>query len=249
MLEALIAVLRHIFHPAPQWFISPLWLFRSQSRINRDFVNRASISLSDFGDLKRVEINGEIFYWPASSPLNSLLIVAAELSLLHHPHQYLWGPTQLAKGNICLDIGACEGGFAARASALGARVICVEPSKRMAGVMEMLFRERKLEPPIIAPVLLGSAQGEHSFRDDILNPGASRSVKEGAYAVEMLKLDQLVDRLGLERLDFIKCDAEGADADILKSGERVLRRFRPRIAVTTYHGDEDYADLHDYLKR
>ena len=195
-----------------------------------------------------MKINGEVFFWPAASPLDVLLVLVAELCIPYHPHQYLWGPTQIAAGDICLDIGACEGGFSAKASALGARVICVEPSKRMASVIEKLFRERGLDRPVIVPVLLGPRRECFSFFDDIQNPGGSRSAGEGAYSVEMLTLDELVERLALERLDFIKCDAEGSDVEILKSGERSLRRFRPRIAVTTYHGDNDYSDLHKYLR-
>ncbi len=46
---------------------------------------------------------------------------------------------------------------------------------------------------------------------------------------------------------FIKCDAEGAEPAIFSGGKNFLRRSRPRLAITTYHNDSDYAALHDLL--
>jgi len=80
--------------------------------------------------------------------------------------------------------------------------------------------------------------------------GASRIVSaacESSYSVEVTSLDDLVSSLGLTKVDFIKCDAEGADVDIIMSGEQTLVRYKPRIAVTTYHAHDHYRTLHTYL--
>jgi hypothetical protein len=62
-----------------------------------------------------------------------------------------------------------------------------------------------------------------------------------------MTLDQLVRELALPRVDFIKCDAEGYDLDIIRSAEATLRRDRPRLAICTYHADDHYIRLHDFL--
>ena len=47
--------------------------------------------------------------------------------------------------------------------------------------------------------------------------------------------------------DLIKIDAEGADLDILKGAERVIRTSAPQIAVTTYHKEEHAREILEYL--
>ena len=62
-------------------------------------------------------------------------------------------------------------------------------------------------------------------------------------------LDDLVVEMGLDRCDFIKCDAEGADVDIVMGGERTIRKFHPKLAICTYHADDHYRRLRGYLLR
>ena len=52
-----------------------------------------------------------------------------------------------------------------------------------------------------------------------------------------------IDGLGLERVDRIKLDVEGAEPHALRGAERTLVRDRPRLAVAAYHRDDDLALL------
>ncbi len=61
-------------------------------------------------------------------------------------------------------------------------------------------------------------------------------------------LDALVRELSLDRVDFIKMDIEGSEARALKGAEATLRRFRPRLAVCTYHGEQDPRDVPDIIR-
>jgi FkbM family methyltransferase len=45
--------------------------------------------------------------------------------------------------------------------------------------------------------------------------------------VECDALDNVVSRLGLERLDGIKLDVEGCEIEVLKGAQRTLARSRP----------------------
>lgn len=47
---------------------------------------------------------------------------------------------------------------------------------------------------------------------------------------------------------YIKCDAEGADYDILLGGQEYLQKFRPKITVTTYHNTGDFDRITAYLE-
>lgn len=226
------------------------WL-RRPSLIERDFIKNSTVTVRANGELLEVRINGELLMWPATMDLTSLLRIVAEQSRFH-PHRYDWGNTRIREGDVVLDVGACEGSFSVYAALKGASVIAVEPSTKMSSLIKRLFEARNMRPPVLVNKLLGRRQGDMWFCEDQANPAASKmtslpTVAEGSYPVEVTTLDALVTSLTIERVDFIKCDAEGADVDILKGGEETLRRFHPRIAVTTYHADDHYHLLAEYL--
>jgi FkbM family methyltransferase len=225
-------------------------LLRRPSLIERDFIKNSAVTVRPNGEFLEVTINGDLLVWPAAMDLTPLLRIVAEQSQFH-PHRYDWGNTRVLKGDVVLDIGACEGSFSVHAASKGAQVVAIEPSTKMIRLINRLFELRNLSPPVLVNKLLGSFQGEMWFCEDQENAAVSKiasvAAAAGAYPVEVTTLDALVASLKVDRVDFIKCDAEGADVDILRSGEETLRRFRPKIAVTTYHAEEHYYLLTDYL--
>lgn len=58
--------------------------------------------------------------------------------------------------------------------------------------------------------------------------------------LETLSLDEAVEVYRVNKLDFIKMDVEGAEYPILKGGVNCLRRFKPKLAISIYHSDEDF---------
>jgi FkbM family methyltransferase len=67
--------------------------------------------------------------------------------------------------------------------------------------------------------------------------------------VSQRTLDGWVGSSGIQRVDFVKIDAEGSDLAILQGGTETLRRFRPAIAVTTYHAADHCNRLVQLLDR
>jgi hypothetical protein len=49
--------------------------------------------------------------------------------------------------------------------------------------------------------------------------------------VKVATLDGLVERLGLSRLDFVKADIEGAEAQLIAGASETLRRFHPTLLL------------------
>jgi FkbM family methyltransferase len=66
--------------------------------------------------------------------------------------------------------------------------------------------------------------------------------------VETVTLDELVDGLGLPRVDFLKLDVEGAELAALKGGSRVLEQHRPKLAVALYHKPEDLIEIPRHIE-
>ena len=231
--------------------VSLKWLLRTHTRLDPAFLRDHRIQTELAGDdLICVRVDGVPFLWPRSADLEPLKHLLAELLTDGHPHQYEFGPTPLTSDDVLLDIGCCEGGFAARAAERGAAVIAVEPSRRMGEVIRRLFQLRDLPPPQIVECLLGEAAGTAYFEENAHDPAQSRVTDAqvpGSYPVRRMTLDELTGSLE-RKPSYIKCDAEGADLAILRSGRNFLQTTRPKIAVTTYHNSNDFVETRDYLR-
>lgn len=56
-------------------------------------------------------------------------------------------------------------------------------------------------------------------------------------------LDDLCEQRGIERDDLLKLDIEGAERSALRGAERILRRDRPKLAISVYHHLDDLATI------
>jgi len=67
--------------------------------------------------------------------------------------------------------------------------------------------------------------------------------------VRAIRLDELVAELGLERVDFVKIDAEGAELEILKGAVNTLARYSPFVVMSAYHMPLDPIRLAKFLRK
>ena len=56
--------------------------------------------------------------------------------------------------------------------------------------------------------------------------------------IALTTIDKLVAELKLERVDFIKMDIEGAEPRALMGGRETIAKWRPRMALCTYHAPD-----------
>ena len=249
----LAATVRYLLNAKQNGNPSLKWLYHTSSRCDARFEARfgeAFNRVQSDGEFQYVVINGETFVWPNSSPIDALKQLLSELIQKNHPHHYDIPPTDITVGDIVLDIGASEGGFAAAAASKGAEVVLVEPSRTMQRVIFRLFKLRNLGEPCLFGYLLGEVHAQYQFLEEISNPGGSHPVSgqiAGTYPVEAVTLDEFASRHLPQGVTYIKCDAEGWDYKILKSGSALLKKYRPKISVTTYHNQTDYRDISDFL--
>ncbi len=136
-----------------------------------------------------------------------------------------------------LDVGACEGLFAFRTLKLGlaASVTCFEPSSRTASFLEKAAEANGCADKIrIEIAAVGAKTGEVLFTDSdipeanrVLAPGAAGGIK-----VRQVSLDDYCreQNLVLTSNDLIKVDAEGADLEVIRGAERLIRQGSPQIA-------------------
>lgn len=188
-----------------------------------------------------IEIAGYRLAWPTNAPLDRLVMALVELSSPSNPHYYFRSPTTVRSGDMIVDVGACEGlfGLDAIVRRLAERVWCFEPAPLMARALrETACRNGLSERMTIVEAAAGAGNGVCRFVEDAGNPLASRieNAPNGTgQEVSAITLDDWADSNDVTRVDYLKIDAEGSDVDVLEGARAVLRRFRPRIAATTYH--------------
>ena len=72
--------------------------------------------------------------------------------------------------------------------------------------------------------------------------------QQGEFSVKTLSIDDLVAQNGLDRVDFIKLDIEGAELRTLKGAEHTLNRFHPLLAISLYHSLDDFVDIPAFIR-
>ena len=81
--------------------------------------------------------------------------------------------------------------------------------------------------------------GQTRFAGD----AANAAIREDGVTVAALSLDDFCERRGLARVDFIKMDIEGAEADALEGARRIIGKYTPQMAVSAYHQEDDIIRL------
>jgi FkbM family methyltransferase len=129
-------------------------------------------------------------------------------------------------GSVVVDVGANIGLFALRHALAGARVFAVEPHPGAFGRLRRNIGANGLDGRVTAlPWALGGASGWARLVGAPVTP-RTRVVPDPAGTVPLRTLDSLVADLGLERIDLLKLDVEGAEVAVLRGGRRALPRVR-----------------------
>jgi FkbM family methyltransferase len=150
-----------------------------------------------------------------------------------------------APGATVLDAGANVGLFALRHARGGARVLAFEPNPDTFRRLRRNIRANGLVERIAAfPCALGAERGAARLLPAPSSP-MSRVAADECGAIEMRTLDDVISDERLERVDLLKVDVEGAEADILRGGDRALARVR-RI-VLEHHSPRLLNDVRSLL--
>jgi FkbM family methyltransferase len=153
----------------------------------------------------------------------------------------------LDRDSTVIDIGGHAGRHAdVFVSEIGCRRILIfEPLPAQCEALRERYRLR--ERVEVHQLALASESGESDFVFNLNAPEES-GLKERRYndpdnkrlesiRVRVATLDEL--DLGLDTLDYVKIDTEGAEVDIIKGGEATIRRCRPVLSIE--YGESSYA--------
>lgn len=143
----------------------------------------------------------------------------------------------LEPGHVFIDIGANVGVFSMKAAKqVGASgvVIAVEPFIESVRQLSRNVDMNRFGNCRVRSFCVGQTTGQMKFYLNRDKPNSFSLVPDsGASSISVLgvSLNDLCAWEGIRRLDYLKIDAEGAEAMILEGGADAIARFRPIIQV------------------
>ena len=225
----------------------------------RQTLESARIAQVQYGNTERIRTDGHLVREDAAgfhlweTALGAYWVPAASDNALQYDlgeqmrDIYGKGPTGVHQGDVVLDCGANVGVFTKKAIALGARlVVAIEPAPEN---LECLRRNLATEIAggrvILYPkgvwdredVLTMHIDRENSAADSFVRKLAGDQFTEQKLPVTTV--DHLVRELKLPEVNFIKMDIEGSEQKALAGARDTIARFRPRMAICTYHMPDD----------
>jgi FkbM family methyltransferase len=156
---------------------------------------------------------------------------------------YEQGPVAVRDSDVVVDVGAHLGTFTRIALQRGARlVVAVEPNPVNAACFERTFEEEIANGRVrLVQAAAWHSHGSLEFElGNASQTGHVAGAQHGsAITVRAVTLDDMIDELKLDRVDFIKMDIEGAERHALAGARRLLATRKPRLAICIYHAPDD----------
>lgn len=205
---------------------------------------RKEESLTKEGSYYKGKFDGfsKPIYWPEKFPVDTLYQVSAEL-LYKNWWNYEIPGTAVKPNDVVLDCGAAEGALALQLCDRCQKVYAIEPHPLFVSAMQKTFEGiRNIE---IIPKAVGEAKGTLMLS----NEGIMSSLgSTNGISVEVDTIDNLFLKQNI-KVDYIKADLEGYEVTMLKGAEQTIRKWKPKLAITTYHAKDDYKNTYEFLKK
>jgi FkbM family methyltransferase len=148
---------------------------------------------------------------------------------------------QASPGDIIFDCGAFTGNtsmyFSKKVGRAG-YVYSFEPSPGIYAKLKTNLRNYK--NCSIYPFAV-SKSNQDVFFDANNSPGSS--IRESGITVGAVTLDSFAQDNCIPRVDFIKMDIEGAEADAIEGAKAIIQRYTPKMALSAYHKPLDFVTL------
>jgi FkbM family methyltransferase len=160
------------------------------------------------------------------------------------------GKCEPMAGDIVISGGAFHGEtsvwFADKVKATG-RVYAFEPSEQNRKNLLQNISMNGLEQ-IIIPVPC-ALYNENKMVNLAGEGNCSGITTDGnTFDTRAITLDTFMDEQGLEKIDFIKMDIEGAERSALRGAEQTIITYKPKLAICVYHLTDDLLDIATYIQ-
>jgi FkbM family methyltransferase len=150
---------------------------------------------------------------------------------------------------VILDLGANVGLFALYVSPIADKVVCVEPTPSHFNILKQLTKEFKQIEHIQAAI--SNVTETIKFFTSVSNTTMNSLIpRDGSwFETEGYSLEDLIKKLNIDKVDFVKMDIEGSEYTVLDAktidyiGENI-----PKILIE-FHGDSSkYGDIYAHIR-
>ena len=160
-------------------------------------------------------------------------------------------PRCVEPGDVVIDCGAGSGDTTMWMAHLAGPEGKVYGYEFSPGNVQLFQHNLSINPTVAPRVKLvphpaGSRSGVVVRFGD--NATGSRIGRGSTHQVRTLSIDDLVHHQKLDRVDLIKMDIEGSEADALKGAVRTISRFSPKLAICAYHRLDDMLVLPQLIR-
>jgi FkbM family methyltransferase len=144
-------------------------------------------------------------------------------------------PSLIDKDMVFIDVGAYQGLYTVYACRRARRVIAVEPNPMALAYLKVNVALNNCHNTIVVPKAAGD-------RREVVKLRIPRPAKKGHIStmasivwsfkealeidVETDTLDNIIDEVGLDTVDFIKIDVEGAEGLVVRGAEKTLKKAK-----------------------
>lgn len=181
--------------------------------------------------------NKTLYYAPGTRPIKFKYINSTDITVRNDVKQMKYFIDNIKPGDFVLDIGGHVGQYAVLFAALVSetgKVVTFEPDNTAKKILYENLRKNNFTDRVsVEDIALSDANGTHSFfsrggdsmsslvRSGLGSNALLSDVQE--YSITTMKLDDYLSTRGMGFPDWIKLDTEGAEINILKGAQEVLR--------------------------
>lgn len=121
----------------------------------------------------------------------------------------------------------------------------MEPDYTMQRVTKEYIKLKQLN----AVTVIGKGAYSHSTTlrfNNSIESGSSCINEQGKARIETISIDEMLNG---QRVSYIKMDIEGAEMEALNGAHNTINKFRPKLAISVYHKEDDLWNIPDYLHK
>lgn len=148
----------------------------------------------------------------------------------------------VSEDDVVLDVGANIGCTTILFGTISNKVISFEPSPSTFDFLQQNVRQSGLENISLWNCGLGSEAGNqrltHAAADRSGAFVSSKTDVGEGYVNETIsinRLDDIFDKLGIDRVNFVKIDVEGFECEVIKGAQHIIDRFKPTMVMEMNH--------------
>ncbi len=179
-----------------------------------------------------------IYLYPGNETSRAIFLTG-----YYEPNEFYWLEKILKAGMTFIDVGANIGLytlFAAKRVGPYGVVIAIEPSSREFARLKAHVELNRLSNVHLLQAAVSSCPGEadllvateeQSGHNTLGGFGYDSVRPQGKERVRVERLDDIVQQIGLQQVDVIKMDVEGAEFLVLQGATQTLRLFHPIVLM------------------